>query len=183
MNKKRKETQERRKTQICKVFQCKIDYSKLNKTTINQLNTLFLEAKWFYNYCLSQNNSNNANTKINQIPVKVKNNWEERTFTILPAQVKQSIKERLIISLKSLSTKKKNGQKVGKLKFKSEINSIPLRQYNVNFFIKNNKIRITNIKQWMKIKGLEQISQPFKTKNIKKFLKQVLEWILDVKPN
>ena len=42
-------TKERRKTQKCFVFSTKIDYRKLNKRQKEQLQMLFVEAKWVYN--------------------------------------------------------------------------------------------------------------------------------------
>ena len=42
-------TKERRKTQKCFVFSTKIDYRKLNKSQKEQLQMLFVEAKWVYN--------------------------------------------------------------------------------------------------------------------------------------
>ena len=42
-------TKERRKTQKCFVFSTKIDYHKLNKSQKEQLQMLFVEAKWVYN--------------------------------------------------------------------------------------------------------------------------------------
>lgn len=57
---KRKQTIEKRKHQVCKVFKCKFDNSHFSKSTINHLNNLFKESKWFYNYCISQEYLNNV---------------------------------------------------------------------------------------------------------------------------
>ena len=43
------------------------------------------------------------------------------------------------------------------IKFKSEINSIPLKQYNITYFFKNNKLKMQNCKSLFSIKGLDQI--------------------------
>ena len=48
------------------------------------------------------------------------------------------------------------------MKFKSEINSIPLREYKRTFDIdlKNKKIKLAGIKfKWLKVNGLEQIPE------------------------
>ena len=42
-------TTERRKTQKCFVFSTKINHRKLNKLQNEQLQMLFVEAKWVYN--------------------------------------------------------------------------------------------------------------------------------------
>lgn len=154
---KRKQTQDKRQFQACKITKIKIDRSHLNKSTQKHLENLFREAKWFYNYCLSHDNINDANTTVKQVPVKVKEQYEDRKLIALSSQMKQGIKARLFGSLSSLHTLKNNGHKVGRLKFKSEINSIPLKQLNNTYYIKRNKVRIQGMKQWMRVRGIEQI--------------------------
>lgn len=69
--------------------------------------------------------------------------------------MKQGIHERLkrnIINLSKVSGKR------GKLKFRSQINCIPLKQFNYTHKILNqNYIKIQSIKQQIKVKGLKQI--------------------------
>ena len=152
-------TKLRHKQQTCKVFEVKVDKSKLSSTTLKQLYSLFKEAKQFYNYCLSQKNLNNADTKIKIVPVKVKDVFEDRKLTTLTSQMKQSIKTKIFSSIYTLSTLKKKGFKVGKLKFKSFLDSIPLKQSNKTYKIDidNNRIKIQGIQQLMRVYGLEQI--------------------------
>ena len=156
---KRKLTITTHKKMCCKAFECKIDFSHLSKTSIKHLNSLFTEAKWFYNYCLSQEDIDKTNTTIKQIPVKVKDIFETRNLEVLSSQMKQGVKTRLFGSLMSLKTRKKQGYKVGKLKFKSKLNSIPLKQYGCTYDINfdNSKIRLQGLKQKIKAKGLKQI--------------------------
>lgn len=153
----RKATREKRKDQICKVFSVKIDKSHLNKASKHHLFQLFKEAKWFYNYCLSCNDITKIDTKIKTVSIKIKEQYENRTFAGLSSQMKQAIKDRLIFSLKSLSSLKKKGHKVGRLKFKGLINSITLNQYGKTYFIENNRIRIQKLKSWLRVRGLNQI--------------------------
>lgn len=153
----RKETQERRKSMNCKVYSCKIDKSHLNKTTKEHLTTLFKEAKWFYNYCISH--IDDVDTKIREVSVKVKDQYETRTLTVLSAQMKQAIKERIVWSMSSLHALERKGRKVGKLKFKSIVNSIPLRQYQGTYDLDlyHNRVRIQRL--WLRVRGLKQIPQ------------------------
>jgi transposase len=61
-------------------------------------------------------------------------------------------------SIKGLSRLKKGGHKVGRLKFRSEINSLPLAQYNVTYKIENTKyIKLQKFKKAFKVIGLAQI--------------------------
>jgi hypothetical protein len=46
IKRKIQETRERRKNQVCKVYQLKLQ--NLSGKDIEQFNRLFLEAKWFY---------------------------------------------------------------------------------------------------------------------------------------
>ena len=154
-------TRLKRKSQTCKVFELKVDQSKLSQKSRKHLELLFLEAKWFYNYCLAQPYINKANTTLKSVPVKVKDIYEDRKLNVLMSHMKQSIKRRIFISLKSLSTKKKNGRKVGKLKFKSIISSIPLPQYHqdFDFNFKKSTVRLSGLKQKLRVKGLKQIPE------------------------
>jgi putative transposase len=153
----RKLTKDKRKNQTCKVFECKIDRSHLSDIVQSHLFNLFKEAKWFYNYCLSLNAMDDIDTTVHSVPVKVGDKYEDRKLNVLQGQMKQSIRTRLWGSLNSLSALKKKGFKVGKLKFKSEINSIPLVQYNKTFFIKGNRVRIQGLKAWLLVNGLDQL--------------------------
>lgn len=155
----KKLTKLKRQSQTCKVYEVKVDRSHLSQDALKHLTKLFTEAKWFYNYCLGQDDVNNSDTKAKAVPVKVKDAFEERTLNVLAAQMKQSIKTRLFNSISSLKALKKNGRRVGKLKFKSEINSIPLVQYNKTFFIdkENSKVGLQGWKPWIRVIGLEQI--------------------------
>ena len=161
----RKLTKNKRKSQTCKVYEVKIDRSHLSQKSLDHLYSLFREAKWFYNYCLSQDDINNSDYKAKSVPVKIGDKFEDRSFTVLQGQMKQSIKTRLFGSLKTLSALKKKSRKVGWLKFKSNINSIPLVQLGISkhnsgtYYIDKERyrVRIQGMKQWLRVKGLEQI--------------------------
>jgi len=155
----RKITQERHKSQTCKVFEIKIDSSHLSQKSLKHLSSLFTEAKWFYNYCLNQEDINDSDTTLKIVPVKVKDEFENRNFSVLSSQMKQAIKTRLFNSLSSLKALKKQGYKVGRLKYRTRINSIPLKQYNKTFDMDfdNSKIRVQGLKKWIRAIGLKQI--------------------------
>ena len=153
----RKLTKDKRKNQTCKVFECKIDRSHLSDAAQSHLFNLFKEAKWFYNHCLSLDAVDEIDTTVHSVPVKVGDEYEDRKLNALQGQMKQSIRTRLWGSLASLSALKKKGYKVGQLKFKGQINSIPLVQYNKTFFIKGNRVRIQGLKKWLLVNGLDQL--------------------------
>lgn len=157
------ETCQRRKTQNCKVYELKVDLSHLSNTKYNNLTTLFIEAKWLYNHILSQtqNNISKFDTKIDSVLGLDKDRKSVvRNLSIIGSQIKQSIHSRMIDSTKALSVLKKNGHKVGKLKFKSRINSIPLKQHGVTYKFHDNKpnyVKIQGIKGYFKINGIKQV--------------------------
>jgi len=157
------DTKEKRKNQTCKVFEIKFDDSHLSLEKKEYLKRLFLEAKWFYNNILNSEDIFKFNDKVKTVFVLNKDKeQEERELKFLTAQMKQSFKDRTIGSIKALSTKKKNGKQseVGKLKFKSRINSIPLKQCGVTYRIENEKyIFIQGFKKHFKVSGLKQIPE------------------------
>lgn len=159
-----KATREKRKSQYCKVFKFKVDKSSLNAAQREHLIMFFNEAKWCYNYILNWSKDNPINDfdykelkdiyKLdkdeNQIPI---------TISHISAAIKQSIIEKIKWSIKSLSALKSKNYKVGALKFKSEYNSIPLRQYNVTHEIRGSKFKIQGIKKPIRVNGLKQLSK------------------------
>jgi putative transposase len=116
-------------------------------------------AKWLYNWLVSDIQRLSLSTcKVHTVEVKVKENFEPRTLTILGSQVKQEIADRLKDNLRSLSTLKKNGHKVGALKHKSYVNSIPFKQHGITYRLDSarNRVRIQKLGKFRVI-GLHQI--------------------------
>ena len=156
-----KQTLQRRSLLDCKVYELKLDLSHLSNQKINDLNLLFLESKWLYNHILSQNNILQIDTSINIVNALDKDRKPvTKELNILGSQIKQSIHSRMLDSIRGLAKLKENGYKVGKLKFKSEISSIPLKQYGNTFRFNENKpnyVKIQNIKGYFKVSGIKQI--------------------------
>lgn len=154
-------TREKRQSQVCRSYQLKIDRSHLSNDKARQLKMLFVEAKWLYNYQLSLPDDKifDRDWKNKKVTVLNKDKQPEaREIIHLGSQVRQAIIDRIMYNIKGLSQRKKKGGKIGKLKFKSRVESIPLVQYGVTYRIKGNKyIKIQGIKQRIKINGLKQI--------------------------
>ncbi|MGC9100110.1 MAG: RNA-guided endonuclease InsQ/TnpB family protein [Caldisericum sp.] len=150
-------TKEYRKTLKPVTFQLKLqNLSKRKKETLKRA---FLEAKWFYNWLVSDlSRLNLPANKIKTVEVKIRNTFEERPLTILGSQVKQEIANRLKGNLKSLAVLKKNGHKVGCLKPKKFVNSIPLIQYGITYSLDftRNRVRIQKLGNF-RVLGLHQI--------------------------
>ncbi len=150
------ETKKRRKSQTCRTYELKIDISHLGRTRVKNLNRIFLEAKWFYNYILSEDDIYNQDYRINKVKIKVKDHYEDRDILLLSSQMKQEIIDKTKDSIRGLSNLKKKGNKIGKLHFKKRIYSIPLKQYKNTYNISGNYIKIQRIGK-LKVSGIEQI--------------------------
>ena len=167
-----KNTRERRSRLACKTYELKLDLSSLSKIKLNSLNLMFQEAKYLYNHILAMSEVENAEGvkdfdifKFNPL-IKIVNildkdkNKVEKELTMIGSQIKQSVHNRMLDSIKALSKSKKSGNKIGKLKFKSHLNSIPLKQFDVTYKIhqtKKNYVKLQNIKGYFKVNGMKQI--------------------------
>ena len=159
-------TRQRRESLACKTFELKFDMSHMSKQHLNNLNQLFTEAKQLYNHILSLNEVEDFNIfKFNPL-IKMVNTLDheknviEKELTIIGSQIKQSVHNRMLDSIKALSESKKKGNPIGKLKFKSRLNSIPLKQFEVTYKIhpiKKNYVKLQNIKGYLKVNGMKQI--------------------------
>ena len=152
-----KATRERRKDLVCRVFEVKVDASKMSKTQKDSVNALFREAKWFRNAYLAD--SDDVNDKSRSVEVKIKDHYEERDLTVLGSHIRQSIIAEVKDSIKSLSALKKQGHNVGALKYKSVCNCVNLKQYRNTYSIdtEKNSIRVQGIRKPFKVRGLQQI--------------------------
>ena len=158
-----KKTKEKRKNQIAKVYQLKISYSNLNQKQKQWLEKVFLEAKWLYNYCIAdiQNRLNSKTEKTLALEIKTPKGYETRQITCLSSQMKQGILDRIKKNLSDLSKAKQKGIKVGKLKFKSQVRSIPLKQSGITFKVlkDKNRIKLQGLKKPIRIFGLHQLPE------------------------
>jgi len=155
-----KATRKRHKSLSCRVYELKFDKSHLSKGKLNYLKRLFLEAKWLYNCMLGTDDPVSFNTKINEVLIYGKDKLPEtRPLNIISSQMKQGIRECLFHSICSLSAKKKKGAKVGRLKFKSLVNSIYLKQFDNTYKLKGRYLKLQGFKKRFKLEGLDQIPE------------------------
>jgi len=156
-----KQTKEKRKYQVPRAYQLKLQ--NLTEKDREVLGRLFLEAKWLYNYVIAdiENRLNGSTWKLKEVEVKTPEGFEKREIKQLSSQMKQGIVERVKGSLFSLKRAKEKGIKVGKLSFKSEVRSIPSKQYGITYKISGdrNRIKIQGIKKKFRVLGLHQIPE------------------------
>lgn len=160
---KRTATRLKHKSMCCRVYTLKIKENKLNLSQKEFLEKYFLCSKWVYNYIIS-NIDNIFEFNYHDYPIithkdKDGNNIEIKVSDYLPAQFYQQIGKDIQSSIKALSSRKKKGFKVGKLKCKSSCNCISINQYKTGYqlYPSCNSMHIAGIKKDIKVSGLKQI--------------------------
>lgn len=162
------ETKLKRSLQRCLVYELKINTSKINKNNLEKLKFLFVQCKWLYNYLLNEEiDIFKFDTKTRDIYIYDKDKNKISKTIDIPSKIIQSVHGGLKQNIQSLNHRKQKGYKIGKLKFKSEYNSIDLSQYNNTHAIKNGKFRICGFKNLFKVHGLNQIKSDYEIANAK----------------
>jgi len=154
-----RETKERRENQVCRVYELKLQ--NLSEKDIERLDRLFLEAKWLRNFVVADIKNRIKDYKYREVKIKTPDGFEKREIKTLSSQMKQEIIDQIKDDLRSLKKSKENGNKAGKLKFKSEVRTIPLKQYGVTYKISRdkNRVKIQGIKKKFRVSGLHQIPE------------------------
>jgi hypothetical protein len=162
-----KETRARRQSQTPLVFRLKIRNEKRNKKTgmFDHLKMVFVEGKWVRNAVLSE--MNNKKRKISNIKDKefktVKHfdkdgNELVSDVTHLTSSLRLGIITELKWNLASLRKKKNKGQKVGRLKYESDHNTVLLIQYGITHWITGpNSFHVQGIDKDIRVAGLRQL--------------------------
>ena len=160
-----RETYEKRKGQVCRVYTVKIQENKLSSLQKEQLKMMFVEAKWLKNAILRWSKENperkiwEYDTKQKTVIHKDKDmNDVEVELKYLPSQVKQCVQSEMIANIRAAATLEKKGlQKKGELKFVKRISSLNLKQYGSSHKILSSKrIKIAGVKGSVIVNGLEQ---------------------------
>jgi len=164
-----KATRQRRTNLVLKVYCLKLDKSHLSQAKLKHLNLLFAEAKWLYNYMISlETNLWDFDYKQKQITSLDKDgNKIDRDISALSSQIRQAFVEQVKTNIRSLVGLKKAGKVVGRFKFKSEVNSIPLNQSGVTYKLKRNRLSIQGFKGSFRIEGTKQLKDVIEFANAK----------------
>lgn len=143
----------RRKTQQIKVYELKVNVHSTSKEAFAKFNSMFVQAKWVANDCIASEDiftyKYNEHKKI--INFDKDGNKVERTIN-LNSGIHQDIIRQIKQDIVNLSKKKKKGVKVGRLKFKRQVNTINLRDLKV---LNSKTVSIPGFKK-LKVYGLEQ---------------------------
>lgn len=147
------ETRMRRQTQMIKVFELKVNVHSTSKEDLAKFQNIFLQAKWIANDCIASDDIFQYNYKDH----KIIHNWnKDRELVERKIDINSGIHQDIIRQIKqdivNLSKKKKKGGKVGRLKFKREVNEIPLRSMRI---LNSKTVSIAGFRK-LKVYGLEQ---------------------------
>ena len=168
-----KATHKKRKSQVCRVYMLKVQKNALSARQKEDFKMLFVEAKWLYNDILNYGNVKGQSVFDYELDddVEVKlpdGTFDPRVLSHIGSQMKQSVYADLKSSIKSLARLKKTGRKVGRLKFKSEIGAVSLKQYGTTYkFHNDHLVKIQNIHGLVRVNGLDQIKDDVEFANAK----------------
>ena len=151
---------------VVKAYELKINKKRLNKKQLHELEMIFLEGKRLYNCILSKKKEQEiplnliVPTDFYNVEVLDKDrNTVEFPLAYLPSHYKQTIHMRMISNEKTIRSLVKKGlQKFGSLKFKSELNCIPLKGMDWHFK-SDNKIKIMGVSGKVLVHGTKQFDK------------------------
>lgn len=159
-----KATRERRQNQSIKVIELKVNCHQTSKETFAKMGNFFKQAKWVENDMLAWSEKCDENNifKYEYLDHKiVKRKDKDGNFvneTIdFPVYFHRALVKQVKQDIVNLSKAKKKGNKVGRLKFKSEVNCIPIITGGCRI-IDNSHITIPGFSK-LKVYGLDQLKK------------------------
>ena len=159
-----KATRERRQNQSIKVIELKVNCHQTSKEIFAKMNNCFKQAKWIENDMLAWSERCDENNifKYEYLDHRVIQRKDKDGNFIsenidLPVYFHRALVKQVKQDISNLSKAKKKGNKVGKLKFKSEVNCIPIITGGVRI-IDNSHITIPGFSK-LKVYGLNQLKK------------------------
>ena len=157
-------TKARRQTQVCRVFELKVSIRHNPKETFYKLAQCFKEAKWVINdmLALSKDNPDNSMFDYKYTEHKDVIHYDKDKNPITDTVSLPSVLHRATVAQKktdiiNLSKAKNKGLKVGALKFKSEVNCLPIIT-GFTQILDGCRITIPGFRK-LRVQGLDQLHQ------------------------
>ena len=178
----KRNTIERHSKMLCHTYSVKVQYSSLSKEQKENIQRMFLEAKWLKNYIISWTGFLTEDEEYKKahkiydfdaqgckLITKKDSNFKDVEVELsLHSMIKAQIKQDLCSNIKTIKTLKTRGfqKSGGALKFVKEVNSIPLKKYGFTHKILSSKrvkiaglgrkgLLVNGLKQFTNIEGLE----------------------------
>ena len=156
------ETRERRKNQSIKVIELKVNCHQISKETFKKMDFVFTQAKWIVNEMIrigeTQNFFDYNYLEHKEVTHLDKDGNEIKTKLELPSILHRGIVNQKKQDIINESKSKKKGRKVGKLKYKKEINSIDILTGPWLKIRDNSHITIPGFAN-LKVYGLDQLKK------------------------
>lgn len=157
-------TKARRQAQVCRVFELKVSIRHNPKSVFEKLSSCFKEAKWVINDMLSLSAGNSGNStfdyKYTEHKEVVHYDKDKNTVTspiTLPAVLHRGTVEQKKMDIVNLAKAKSHGRKVGALKFKRQVDCIPIIT-GYTRIIDGCRITVPGFKK-IRVNGLNQLHQ------------------------
>ena len=158
------ETHARRATQVCRVFELKVSVRHNPKEVFTRMAQWFKEAKWVVNDMLTFSNKTKDATLFDYkytdhktiVHYDKDKNPIESSIT-LPSVLHRATVAQKKTEIVNLSKAKKKGHKVGALKFKSEVNCLPIIT-GYTQILDGCRITIPGFRK-LRVHGLDQLQQ------------------------
>ena len=155
-------TKARRQTQVCRVFELKVSIRHNPKETFQKLAQCFKEAKWVINDMLSLSKDNPDNSMFDYMYTEHKTvvHYDKDKNAITSSITLPSVLHRATIAQKktdivNLAKSKARGRKIGALKFKRQVDCIPIITGSTKI-IDGCRITIPGFKK-IRVNGLDQL--------------------------
>ena len=158
------ETHARRKSQICRVFELKVSIRHNPKSVFEKLSNCFKEAKWVINDMLSFSKDNTDNSIFDYKYTDHKDvvHYDKDKNPVTSPITLPSVLHRATVAQKktdiiNLAKAKSHGRKIGALKFKRQVDCIPIIT-GFTKIIDGCRITIPGFKK-IRVNGLNQLHQ------------------------
>lgn len=158
------ETHARRKSQICRVFELKVSIRHNSKSVFEKLSNCFKEAKWVINDMLSLSKDNPDSSMFDYKYTEHKDvvHYDKDKNPVTSTITLPSVLHRATVAQKktdiiNLAKAKKKGINVGALKFKRQVDCIPIIT-GFTQIIDGCRITIPGFKK-IRVNGLNQLHQ------------------------
>lgn len=155
-------TKARRQTQVCRVFELKVSIRHNPKETFQKLAQCFKEAKWVINdmLSLSKDNPDNSMFDYKYTEHKEVTHYDKDRNPVTSTITLPSVMHRATVAQKktdivNLAKSKARGRKIGALKFKRQVDCIPIIT-GFTQIIDGCRITIPGFKK-IRVNGLDQL--------------------------
>lgn len=123
-------TKAKRKTQVCRVFELKVSVRHNPKEVFQKLSNCFKEAKWVINDMLSKSKDSSMfdykYTEHKEVAHVDKDRNEVVSTITLPSVLHRATVAQKLTDICNLAKARQSGRKIGALKYKRQVNCIPI---------------------------------------------------------